>query len=291
MPQKKNLLLIGASGRVGSMVSHAWNKHQPDEFTVISQFRRTPPNHHAQNIEWDVEKESEPPAAVKSARPAYMIVMAGVTPTTPGGLDANADIAVAWLQAAKALGVKRVLVASSSAVYEPGEGTLLNENSPLASANDYGRAKIAMEQAVAQYRTDIEVCCLRIGNVLGADALIMNGADATKENPLQLDRFASGGGPVRSYIDPVTLSEVLHSLVTRQKPLPDIVNVACVQPTSMQSIADAAQIPWQWKPAGPNANERIALDCSILADIHAFNEQDGDPARMVHRLNMITSNR
>lgn len=160
----------------------------------------------------------------------------------------------------------------------------MNEEQPLRGANAYGRSKIEMESAIAAEGTDIEHCIMRIGNVLGADALLTSAMSLKRGESLMIDKFGSGGGPVRSYIDPVALASVLSSLAFASSTLPRVLNVACPMPSSMVEIAEAAGLRWEWKTAPLSAHEVITLDCSKLQKIHEFSEHDSDPTEMVKRL-------
>ena len=112
--------------------------------------------------------------------------------------------------AAGAVAPHACTLASSAAVYGRPEGDApLSETTEPRRVSGYGRAKRAMEQAVAEGQG---VTCLRIGNVAGADQLLLNAATATAQAPLILDRFADGTGPDRSYIGPETFLGVVGGL-------------------------------------------------------------------------------
>jgi UDP-glucose 4-epimerase len=106
----------------------------------------------------------------------------------------------------------------------------------------------------------LAVCSLRIGNVAGADALLLNAAASA---PHFIDRFASGGGPVRSYIGPVSLARVIAALADAPD-LPAVLNVAAPAPVAMADLARAAGGDWRWRPAPEGAVERLTLDCTAL---------------------------
>lgn len=283
-----SLVLVGASGRVGRLVRAAWPIASPTGITLMSQFRQDramPDGDDA--FAWDPLVQSPPPRLHACGQRAVMVVLAGVTPGPDAPLERNTQIALGCIAAARNLGIGRVLIASSSAVYGPGRGRPLAETDVPGGFNAYGAAKLAMETAIGQAAGDIDVCCLRIGNVLGADALLLNASHASPDNPLLLDRFEDGGGPVRSYIDPWTLAGVLVSLSKAEGRLPFVLNIASPHPVAMQAIAKAAGIPWRWQPASPSAHQTIVLDCTKLQAIHAFDADDSSPARMLARLDQV----
>jgi UDP-glucose 4-epimerase len=209
-----------------------------------------------------------------------MVVLAGVVPRPGADLQLNTELAIACLHAAQAAGVRRVLIASSSAVY--GAGADLVEAAPLLPLNPYGAAKRAMEQACTPFRdAGLEICALRIGNVAGADALLLNCAQMAPGTSVPIDRFADGLGPVRSYIGSGSFAAVLAGLATRRGPLPDVLNIAAPEPVAMADLATAAGAAWHWVPAPATAQQRITLNSAALAGLHLFPTSASDPVAMV----------
>ncbi len=175
-----------------------------------------------------------------------MVALAGVVPGPGRDLSLNRTIAEATLDAAAQAGITRVLLASSSAVY--GAGEAMAEDAPPAPVNAYGVAKREMEAACAPWRArGMEICCLRIGNVAGADALLLNVVE--RRGAIVIDRIADGGGPVRSYIGPASLAAVLATLCRHAGPLPDMLNIAAPQPVAMTALAQAAGARYETRPA------------------------------------------
>ena len=271
-------VLAGASGRVGRMLMRHWRRHPPAGLRIVPQYRTA----HGDCVVWSPLDGPAPLVALARAQGgvAGLIVLSGVTPGPGAWLEGNPALAEAAVQAARATGIPRLLVASSSAVYGAGDGTPLHEEAPTAPVNAYGRAKLAAE-AVCATATDLDLCCLRIGNVAGADALLLNLARATPETPLRLDRFADGAGPLRSYIGPATLARVLETLAVRNGALPARLNIGAPRPAAMQALLDAARAPYTMVPAPPTALQHITLDCSRLASLHDFAAAVSEPASMV----------
>lgn len=279
MPDAKPLwVLAGASGRIGRMVMRHWLRHPPSGLRIVPQYRVNK----GQGLVWS--PLAGPDGFVHWAKGqgdvAGLIMLAGVTPGSGKDLDGNAALAEAAVRAARVARVPRVLIASSSAVYGAGEGLPIAEGAPTNPVNEYGRAKLAAE-AICATASDLDLCCLRIGNVAGADALLLNVPKAQPHSPLKLDRFADGGGPVRSYIGPATLARVLESLALQTGDLPPVLNIGAPQPVAMQALLDAALAPYEMSAAPPTAYQHITLDCTRLATIHDFAPGDSDPAAMV----------
>lgn len=142
------IMLIGSSGRVGQMVGAAWRKSNHPWRNAPFQIRGgempDSPNH----LVWDVNNGVGPLLRwIESyGELSSLVVLAGTTPATGSDMDINIHIATQYLDAALAASVPRVLLASSSAVYGPGDGAPLSE-----AAEPYKNA-------------GFDVCCKRIGN-------------------------------------------------------------------------------------------------------------------------------
>jgi nucleoside-diphosphate-sugar epimerase len=271
------VLVLGGSGRVGTMLRRVW-AHDSADVTFTYQTRNPDAT---DDMLWDVLH-----APVPAQTPfACMIALSGVVPAPGADLALNTALGVAAVEAAAHLDIPAVLLASSSAVYGSAGNAPFTEDTPLAPVNDYGRAKQEMETACQTRATaaGVHLCCLRIGNVAGADALLRNGAALEVGAKLRLDRFADGGTPLRSYIGPQTLAQVLMSLVTARRGMPPVLNIAAPRPVTMQTLAQAAQLPFDLVPAGSGAHKNITLDCSALTGLHRFSPADSTAREMVRQ--------
>lgn len=285
---KRSLITVGAGGRVGRLlqqvaarcpsdVRHFWTSRNADSSTESDRFR------------WTLDDGADKLGTLiaRSGERATLFVLAGVTSGSETELAANAELARSCLVAAKRSGVARVLLASSSAVYgQPRFGPLTETDEPHL-ANAYGLAKLAMESIAAPFRDDgIDVCCLRIGNVLGADSLMRAAESASPDAPVLLDRFPDGDGPRRSYIGPKTLLRVVESLAGVDVALPFLLNTAAPNPVSMAALARAAEIPWKWREAPDTARQDITLSCARLETLFAFSRRDSEPDALIKQLEL-----
>lgn len=279
---KKRVLLVGASGQVGQMVLHHW-RDDPAAVPITPQFRGTGP---AGSLVWDPMEGALPLLNEVHVSGGFdaMIMLGGVTPGQGKRLDVNAALAMACLSATSKAGIKRVLLASSSAVYGASDDAAFTEQSACKPVNDYGAAKLAMERACEPWRdAGMDICFLRIGNVAGADALLLNIAKAHPTKAIEIDIFDDGRGPVRSYIGAQTLARVMVSLCSHTTALPPVLNVATPIPLSMDALADAAGHPWRQRTPSDRTYQSILLDCSALASLHAFNARDSQPSEMIRQ--------
>ena len=227
--------LLGANGRLGRLVRAAW----PD----IRLFGRS----------------AEPPDIDGFD---VLIDMRGIV-NGRGDVAGNVDIAQTALDLACKAHVGRVFLASSAAVYETLTGALHEDRAGPASP--YALAKHAMEQMAADHPQT--ATCLRIGNVAGADA-ILGGWRAG----FQLDQFADGATPARSYIGPQTFGTALKLLATRPG-LPNVLNFATPGVIEMGALLDAAGLEWTPRPAPSSAIKTVALDMRRLQSFVSFSPE------------------
>mgnify|MGYP005850298485 CR=1 FL=1 len=194
----KRVLVMGASGRIGAYLRQFWPGLGLDP---VWQYRANAPDG---ALLWSPLAYSVPDVGPVDT----VVCLSGVT--QGAALALNTDLARAALDAARVLGAKRVLLASSSAVYGASPGPHF-EDGPCAPATPYGVSKLTMEQAALAQAGALAVCCLRIGNIAGADALL---GGLTPGTVPVLHHFSDGRAPRRAYIGPKTLAHVLAQLVS-----------------------------------------------------------------------------
>lgn len=148
------------------------------------------------------------------------------------------------------------------AVY--GGGRALREDVVCAPNNDYGRAKLAMEEGIrkccAAAPDGPRACALRLANVVGADSLFGALAQGT---PMVIDQFADGQGPQRSYAPAQTILQAVGALLAAQT-LPGVINVAAPGIVDMAHLTTAAGRSFAWRPAPKDALAELAVDTTRL---------------------------
>ncbi|WGW04627.1 NAD-dependent epimerase/dehydratase family protein [Tropicibacter oceani] len=209
-----------------------------------------------------------------------IVALWGVKPGPGADLDQNAALGLAAMELGRALGAKKVLHASSAAVYQPGP-VPLHEEASLIPPSGYGAAKVAMEAKIARWQADNpggpDSVLMRIGNVAGADSLFANLGRGAR---IRLDRFPDGTAPRRSYIAPQDLAAAILALVGSDLTGP--VNVCAPMATGMDQIALAAGAEIDWVPAPDSALPVVQLDCSRLQSIHEFPQDSAKAAYLVN---------
>lgn len=269
---RNTVLIVGANGRVGRLLIPAFRAMR----MAVGLTRRGTERLTADwpELKWSpLEGAAALAAFVKGqGRPAAMLVLAGSTPSTGADMAANSAVAQACIAAARDVGIGRVLLASSSAVYGRGRAEPWHEEDAVDPPSAYGKAKLEMERLCA----GPDVCALRIGNVAGADALLTNA-----HRPLILDQFPDGTGPIRSYIGPETLARVVQTLAQTPETLPGVVNIGTPQPVDMADLARAADLPFEWRPAPPSATARLTLHMGRLETLVQFHDRDTTAPQMI----------
>ena len=253
------ILILGGTGRLGRALARVWPADRP----ALWQHRpgRAAPASPA--LPWEILGDRPRPDLPPLGG---ILSLAG-----PTGNDADLrDTTLRLARAAAHLGHEagcRVLLASSQAVYVPSDrapGEPLPETAHTEPVAPYGRAKRAMELAVAEAP---HVTCLRLGNVVGCDALAAGVAEARRTGAsVMLDRFADGRGPRRAMIGAGDLAAMLPALFDAPD-LPPVLNVARRGSVGMEAVLEALGQPFDWQPAGEGALPDLALDVSALSAI------------------------
>lgn len=247
------VVVTGASGRVAGVLRRAWAIAPPTGLTVLWCGRG--PGH---DRCWDMLSDPAP----KLPQGAVILHLAGVTRGSATMLEANRLMIPPLMAAAQAMRAAAVLLASTAAVYAPGPQDSDEDRAP-GPQTAYGWAKLAAEGAALALAGGRPVSALRIGNVLGADALF-----APRPSPILLDPAPGRpGGPVRSWIGPLTLASALARLL-RLAPtgaLPPVLNLAQEPPLPMEALLCASGRGWAHGPPNPGVVARHTLDTRRLA--------------------------
>ena len=247
------ILVIGATGRLGTYLFSAWPRSK-----VRWQTRRS-----ALSSEWvSFDPLMEPEKFCSAAKQVHTILcLAGGVPGR-GQVADNVPLALASVEAASESG-SRVILASTAAVYGPGDGTPMSETRAVDPGTDYGCSKAEMEHRAAERGKDlgVSVTSLRIGNVAGADACL-----GGWQPGFTLDTFDDGGTPRRSYIGPQTFARTIWALCSLPS-LPALINVASPGVIEMGELLDAAGLGWEGRPAPAHAIPSVELDVSRLVTL------------------------
>ncbi len=259
------VLITGAAGRLGQILQAVWADREQPGFCPVWSAR------HAANskfLHWDILSGPAPDLP----KGCVILHFAGQLCGPASTLAANTKMALLVCEAAKAASASHVFLASSAAVYGPSAADLFEVHAPNPRS-DYGRAKLDMERAALCWAQSAGegapgVTCLRIGNVLGADALF---GHAQRGYDIVLDRVpGQTGGPLRSYISPHAFAATLAGLVGRIKAkadMPKILNVASPGAVFMADLLSAGKICFRFGPTNLAVFPKVSLSTAKLASL------------------------
>lgn len=245
----RTVIVTGAGGRIGSMLRQIWQASPPPGLAPLWLGRSG-----AVDLRWDMLSEEAP----DWPRDAVVLHLAGVIGGSKAQLGCNAAMIAPLLRACQSNGAAAVLFASTAAVYPPGPQPLRESDAP-APPNGYGAAKLAAEQALAA--ADLPVTRLRIGNVAGADALLSPRASGQ----VTLDPVPGrAGGPLRSWIGPLSLAGALACLCRQAVALPPVLHLVQSPALAMADLLQASGRDWRYGPENPQVVPSVVLDDSLL---------------------------
>lgn len=253
----RRVLVVGASSRLGGFLRTGWDG--AGEFEPVWQYRRPQPG----GLVWDPAESAAPLLREVEAGGPFgtMVMLAGAVPGRGAKAD-NAALAEMALRAAHAAEIPQVLLASSAAVYGAGCERAYAEADACNPFSDYGRDKLAMEAAGRRWRErGLEVTSLRIGNVVGADALLSH---LRAGQAKRIDIYPDGRGPVRSWLGPKDWATAVADLAAASSPLPETLNLATDPPFAMDELANAAGVAWSGRPVSVDGRQFITLDTGLL---------------------------
>nr|WP_281356689.1 NAD(P)-dependent oxidoreductase [Sulfitobacter algicola] len=272
---------MGSSGKIGTFLRRVWADAEMD---ICWQSRK--PLDDLQSIQFC--PVSDPSSLSLAAQDCDVILnLAGVTSGSKDQLRLNTDLAISALNAARTAGVNRVILISSAAVYG-GSDDDVSEIARRQPVGAYGLAKCQMEDTVLnQLRPDDPfIFLLRLGNVVGADSLPL-----INSGRVGLDQLPDGRGPLRSYIGPQTLADVIRQLIELnldrlQSPM--ILNIAATPPVHMEDLLKAAQCDWHFQPAPKGAIPRLTMDTAELQKLVDIPADSAAPDVMIDQVKHLS---
>lgn len=246
-----DVLITGATGRIGALLRKAWSIRPPLAFRPVWCSRTD--EGRSDWVFWDMGGDELPKL---DPAPQAILHLARSTGMDP---DGGRDIHMAGqAQRLARLHDIPLLIASSVAVYGS-SAKIVAEQAPLRPVTPNGKTKRQLELCLTAAD---KVGFLRIGNVVGADALI-----GARCEGLVLDHAqGSDRGPIRSWIGPQTLAEVLGDLLALAvsgTPLPRQLNIAQEPALAMADLADADQRHWRYSARMAEVGS-IRVDCRLL---------------------------
>ncbi|MDP6869827.1 MAG: NAD-dependent epimerase/dehydratase family protein [Candidatus Poseidoniaceae archaeon] len=156
-------------------------------------------------------------------------------------LSVNIDGTKSVISAAELSGVKRILFASSAAIYGDSEEIPIKESNPLIPQSPYAVSKIVGEELCLQ--SNLQSCSMRFFNVYGPGQSAEGGYAAVIPafkkaiDEKVAPRVFGDGTQIRDFVHVLDLVKIIEQLV-RIEDLPECVNVASGEATSLLDLLE-----------------------------------------------------
>jgi UDP-glucose 4-epimerase len=225
----------------------------------------------------DVRDLSAVRRAFEAARPEVVMHLAAQVDVRRSiadpAFDAQVNVAgtVSVLEAARETGTRRVILASTAAVYGDPQGLPTNEESPIAPLSPYGTSKAAAEWYLGQYRRlhGMSTLALRMANVYGPRQDPHGEAGVVS---IFCGIAAQGGraivfGDGRQTRDYVYVEDVVEAwLAAAESGVTGALNVSTGVETTLLDVTEALDLPYDFAPGRPGEIGRSCLDASAAAE-------------------------
>jgi UDP-glucose 4-epimerase len=214
--------------------------------------------------------------AFAAARPEVVLHLAAqvdvrVSVADPA-FDAQVNVAgtVSVLEAAREVGARRVVMASTAAVYGDPCDLPTPEDAPIAPLSPYGTSKAAAEWYLAQYRRlhGTSTLALRMANVYGprqdpqGEAGVVSIFSGLAASGSRATIFGDG----RQTRDYVFVDDVVDAwLAAAASDVTGALNISTGIETSVRELAEALDLSYDFAPGRVGEIERSCLDPSAAA--------------------------
>lgn len=163
------ILITGGAGFIGSATAKHL-KEEGHDVRILDKKKGDLPG-----VEYLEGSITDPAAAKKATEGCDAVIHLAAQVSAPASIQApeetfhvNVEGSKQVLEAAKQAGAKKVVLASSAAVYGEEPRTPTTEEEPLRPMSPYAESKIKMEELAAEYATSgLPTICLRFFNVYG----------------------------------------------------------------------------------------------------------------------------
>jgi UDP-glucose 4-epimerase len=276
------VLVTGAAGFIGSHLVDALLDGGA-EVAMVDHLRRSPRpwvgealRRGAQLHVTDVRELASVRQAFTAAQPEVVLHLAAQVDVRRSvadpARDAQINVAgtVSVLEAAREVGARRVVLASTAAAYGDPEQLPTSEDAPIAPLSPYGTSKAAAEWYLGQYSRlhGISTVALRMANVYGPrqDPHGEAGVIAIFCGLAAAGRRATIYGDGSQSRDYVYVGDVARAwLAAAASDVGGALNVSTGTETSLVHLARALELKYDHAPGRPGEIARSALDPSAIA--------------------------
>jgi UDP-glucose 4-epimerase len=277
------VLVTGGAGFIGSHVVDALLDRGAD-VAVADHLHRSPRPWVARALRRgvqlhvaDVRDLSAVRRAFQAARPEVVLHLAAQVDVRRSiadpAVDAQINVAgtVSVLEAARETGTRRVVMASTAAVYGNPETFPTTEAAAIAPLSPYGTSKAAAEWYLGQYRRlhGISTLALRMANVYGPRQDPHGEAGVVS---IFCGIAAAGGratvfGDGHQTRDYVFVEDIVDAwIAAADSDVTGALNLASGVETSVRELAEALGVPHEVAPGRPGEIERSCLDPGAAAE-------------------------
>ncbi|WP_163507011.1 NAD-dependent epimerase/dehydratase family protein [Fodinicola acaciae] len=226
------VVVIGAGGLIGGALQSVLRRSG----VAVTGFTRQSP----------AIVDGRPHPALISARTVYYLAST-ISPSNVDGAAADHTDFVRLLDGLTAAGRRPTVVLGSSGgtAYDPTASPPYAEDSPVAPADPYGRAKVRMEDELLARAGQLRPVVLRLANVYGPRPDGTGGFGVVAH----WLRAIAEGRPVRLFGDPRTVrdhvfvGDVVDAMlaVRRAAPLPSVLNLGSGRPVSLADLFEVVR--------------------------------------------------
>jgi hypothetical protein len=263
---KGKILILGGSGRIGSMMRESWDIKSPTnviwQHRKVFEYQEHRPLHSV--VSFDPISYSSS-IVNKLGKVDTVVCLAGVSSGTQSELCLNTQLAEASLSLAEDLGANRLFYGSSAAVY--GYGEALNEFDTLYPVSDYGQSKIDAEKFLNESKSHVSIISMRMANALFADSITGQLRLPPQDNAINLDFFPDGKSLLRSYIDPLSLGHILDMLSVIPIPAFSVLNIASVEAIKADYLLNELRVPWVANHRSHWDGQKITVSTKLLKEM------------------------
>jgi UDP-glucose 4-epimerase len=277
------ILVTGGAGFIGSHLVDAL-RDRGDDVAIADHLHRSPKPWVAEAVRRGVQLHVADVQDLSAIRRAFEVSSPQVVLHLAAQVDVRRSVAepahdakvnvagtVSVLEAARAVGTRRVVMASTAAVYGSPREIPTTEEAPIAPLSPYGTSKAAAEWYLAQYARlyGISTLALRMANVYGPRQDPHGAAGVVS---IFCGLAANGGratvfGDGRQTRDYVFIEDVIDAwLAAADSDVTGALNVSTGQETTLLEIIQTLDVPFDFADGRPGEIKRSCLDSSAAAE-------------------------
>jgi UDP-glucose 4-epimerase len=246
--RRRAVLVTGGAGFIGSELFRRLRalEHPVVAYDDLSRGRSEylPPR--VQLVKGDIRDAACVQATIAASRPDCLIHLAAMhfipdcIARPHDTIDVNVEGTRRVLDGCRAASVRRVIFASSAAVYAPTDGPCVEDSTPLRPLEVYGESKLAAEHVVRTFHeeTGIPTAIVRLFNAIGRNETNRHVVPHIFESLQRSDVIKLGNlTPCRDYIDTRDIADAIVAVADRVHGL-HVFNVGTGVASSVQDIVD-----------------------------------------------------